>query len=501
MARDGTVGRLERWQAGGRRRRRDAAFSRGRPDPGRPEGEHDGGPIAHVVVLMMENHSYDNLLGWMADHGDGLPRDASGRPVPAEANLDAAGRPVPLTHRPTTRQQPNVPTQSWAASHLQWDGGRNDGFVRSVEQTVPGADATVPMQYFDGTDLPFYAGLARAFTLATRWHCSVLGPTLPNRRFLISGTAHGLVDDVSLSLDDEPPAGTVLDLLSAHGISWADYHDAPTWRVVLPTLLGRRAHALLRRVRAGAGALVGAEQLAAGALFLTAFMYPRDILSTWRHALPIGRFFEQAAAGTLPAFSIVDPDFVTYSEENPQDVQPGESFAASVIEAVTTSPCWPRTLLLWLHDEHGGYYDHVPPPAAVAPDDVPATTLVDRHPWLFRLPGLRALGRRLELVDAGPRTFERLGFRVPAVAVSPFARPGAVDGTTFDHTSVLRLVEDLWNLPSLTRRDAAAASAVELVDLSSPPAMLDPPPLPAPATPGAWRATTFSGRRGGMGSR
>jgi phospholipase C len=165
-----------------------------------------------------------------------------------------------------------------------------------------------------------------------------------------------------------------------------------------------------------------------------------------------------------------------------------------VIEAVISSPCWPRTLLLWLHDEHGGYYDHVVPPPAPPPDDVLATTLVDRHPLLTKLPFLQRLVRDLERIDAGPRTFDRFGFRIPAVVVSPYATPGAVSDTLLDHTSVLRLVEDVWNLPSLTRRDAAAASPLQLVDIGSPPALLEPPALPPPARPDAWRSVSLSAR-------
>jgi phospholipase C len=494
VTRDGQVSRLERWTASLGRRRRAEAMAGPRPRADLPEGGHLVPEIEHVVVLMMENHSYDNYFGWMGDHGDGFERDAAGDPVPSAPNLDASGRPVPLRHRPTTKQQAGTPTQNWAASHIQLGDGRNDGFVRSVETTAPGRDGTIAMEYFNGDDLPFYAQLARTFPLAARWFCSCLGPTIPNRRYLVSGTSNGIIDDVSLSLDDYPAAGTIFDLLSANGISWANYVDRPTWKVILPTLLGRRAHALFRKARlALAGLLPGLEQLAAGELFFTAAFYPRTLFASCNHVLPTGRFFRQAERGELPSVSIVDPDFVTYSEENPQDIRTGESFAASVIEAVLSSPCWPRTLLLWLYDEHGGYYDHVAPPPAPPPDGVTATTLVDRHPLLARLPFLRTLVRDLERMDAGPRTFDRFGFRVPAVAVSPYAAAGAVSHIAFDHTSVLRLVEEVWNLPSLTRRDAAAASALQLVDVGAPPAFLEPPPLPPPATPDAWRGVTFSG--------
>jgi phospholipase C len=179
----------------------------------------------------------------------------------------------------------------------------------------------------------------------------------------------------------------------------------------------------------------------------------------------------------------VDPDFGGYSEENPQDVTLGESFAAAVINAVMDGPAWESTLLLWIYDEHGGYYDHVPPPAAIAPDDVPA------HNWQLSLPSwLRSVLQvvvpnylpKVENQDGGPDTYKRYGFRVPAVIVSPYARPDFVLSEVLDHTSVLKLIQEKWNLPPLTRRDAAAASPLAALDLDAPPAFLKPPSLPEP---------------------
>jgi phospholipase C len=175
--------------------------------------------------------------------------------------------------------------------------------------------------------------------------------------------------------------------------------------------------------------------------------------------VPVAQFFADAAAGTLPFLSFVDPNFETQSEENPQDVQQGEAFAARVINAAMAGPGWPRTLLVWCYDEHGGYYDHVPPPRVVAPDDIP--------------PG----------VDVPPTIsggYDRYGFRVPAVVVSPYARPGHVSHRWRDHTAILKLIETKWNLPALTYRDANADDLLDCLDFRRPPAFLEPPPLPAP---------------------
>ena len=118
-------------------------------------------------------------------------------------------------------------------------------------------------------------------------------------------------------------------------------------------------------------------------------------------------------------------------------------------------------MLIWTYDEHGGYYDHVPPPAAVPPDDVP--------------PALKP--------GDPPGGFDRYGFRVPAGVVSPYAKKNFVSHTIYDHTSILKTVEEKWNLPALTRRDANANSLFDMLDLHKKPAFLKPPKLPAAADP------------------
>ena len=125
---------------------------------------------------------------------------------------------VAVHHLDSTDQIPRNPPQSWHATHMQWNGGACDGFARSVEETVPGSDPAVPMGYWTEEDLPFYYGLARTFPLADHWFSSCLGPTFPNRRFLISGTAHGLIDDLPWDIVDYPEAGTIFDVLTRHGI-------------------------------------------------------------------------------------------------------------------------------------------------------------------------------------------------------------------------------------------------------------------------------------------
>jgi phospholipase C len=342
------------------------------------------------------------------------------------------------------------------------------------------------MSYWTSQDLPFYHGLARTFPLADRWFSSCLGPTFPNRRFLLAGTANGLMDDLPFNLLDRPPAGTIMDMLTRHEISWVNYRPTSSDH----SQLRRYAQYRHRRTRHHLGSL-GRPLHKTSDVFkrdlqFTSAIYPLGMAGYMAHVRSIERFFADADSGNLPSFCIVDPDFRSYSEENPQDVRRGESFAAEVISRVMRGPGWADTLLIWTYDENGGYYDHVAPPAAVPPDDVSGRSRV-AHPSPLRSL-LKALFpgyvRHAEQLVAGPGAYDTYGFRVPAVIVSPYARPDCVLSDVFDHTSVLKLIEEKWNLPALTRRDAAATSPLGALDLTAPPAFLTPPRLPAPAL--AW---------------
>jgi phospholipase C len=446
--------------------------------PGPLAGTDSLPQIQHIVILMMENHSYDNYFGMLASRGDGFSLGPDGKPTATGKSSD--GTEIPLWTTAETSQEVGAPTQSWNASHIQWDGGNCDGFVASIEQTLPGADARAAMRYWTEAELPFYYGLARTFPLATRWFSSCLGPTFPNRRFLVAGTANGLIDDLPFCMIDYPSAGTIFDHLSAHGISWVNYHHLSQVKLNLR----RFAHVGgLRYLRLLAGAVAGIfpQFLATlqSKVQATADLYPLDLLRSVNHLRPISDFWTAARTGTLPSVSIVDPDFTASSEENPQDIALGEALAARVINAVMAGPGWPETLLIWLYDEHGGYYDHVPPPEAPAPDDVPGLSPYQRFP-LLRVFRYTALGRKITAADTGPSSYTQLGFRIPAVIVSPYAKPEYVTELDYDHTAILRLIQRKWNLPPLTKRDAAAADLLDALDLDGPAAFLAPPDLPAP---------------------
>jgi phospholipase C len=382
-----------------------------RPRPDLPAGTDQIPQIEHIVVVMMENHSFDNILG-LIGRGDGFTVGSDGNPT--ATNPDGNGNLVRAFHMPNECQTKGV-GNNWKVTHEAYDDGTCQGFVTSTTAEAMG--------YFTSADLSFTCGMARTFPIADRYFCSVMAQTYPNRRYLIAGTSLGLVDDTFPSA--LPPNGVIFQQFEKHGISWKDYYsDLPSLGVFLP--------------------LVKDPTLSPG-------------------LVNIDQFYADAEAGTLPSFSLVEPNYESQSEEDPQDVQFGDQFVEKVVNAVMASPNWPKTMLIWTYDEHGGYYDHVPPPVAVPPDDVPPD-----------LP-----------VGYPPGGFDRYGFRVPSGVVSPYAKKDFVSHTVYDHTSILKTVEEKWNLPALTRRDANATSLFDMLDLHGTPAFLHPPTLPAAADPAA----------------
>jgi phospholipase C len=418
------------------------------PFPDRSPGTVDDTmPFDHVVVVIMENHSFDNLLGALpltmpAVEGLQFEAGQATNSNPGTNHTPAQVRSFPL---PNTAQGSNV-TQSWKATHEQIAEGRMDGFVKS-------AGAVEPMGYYTPTLLPFAYSLASTFTTANRWFSSVPGPTYPNRRFLLAGTAFGCTTTNPMTLlDAPPPHGTIFDRLSEQNVTWCDYFTDVPMTAVIPSIIIKHSD----------------------------------------HLAPISKFFHDCQAGTLPSVSFVDPglgvlsslvsgleslpfpmkeilqimgaDFSSATpgetEEDPQNMYYGEAWAHSVVQAILQSPKWSRTLLIYTYDEHGGYYDHVPPPGALPPDSIP--------PQLQ--PGDPAGG------------YDMYGPRVPAVVVSPYSKRGAVSDVTYDHTSILATIERKWNLPAMTVRDANANDIMDFLDAAAPP-RLDPGYIDPPVRP------------------
>jgi phospholipase C len=398
-----------------------------RPLQRRPEGAHSIEQVEHVVVVMMENHSFDNILGMLPSrfrsrrHVDGLPVDRSG--VQLAVNYDTQNQPVREAHTPTVCPPTGV-DNSWDASHIAWNGGANDGFVRAS-----GAEA---MSYFDRPDLPFTYSLARHFPVGERYFCSLLGPTYPNRRFLLSGTASGVITTDATTFNVTAANGTIFDQLDRLGITWKTYYTNVPSMAILPGAITRRRLSKIAR---------------------------------------IPRYYADAAAGRLPQVAFVEPEFKVADEEAPEDVQYGERFVSKVVRALMASPNWSQSVLFYTYDEHGGFYDHVPPPTAIRPDAIPP---------------------RLGAGDVAG-DYNRYGMRVPLIAVSPFARPNYVSRVVQDHTSILKFIETVWNIRALTFRDANAHDMTDYFDFARSP-FLHPPGLAgAPAIAPALAACHAAG--------
>jgi len=382
------------------------------PFPGMPAGTPSMPEIEHIVVLMMENHSFDNLLGM-------VPREVPGRGSvdgwrfrhgkPVNFNLDASGNKVVATHGSSPCQLVGEPSQSWNASHESYDNGLNDGFVK--------ASGPVAMRFWDKTDIPFTYSLVEHFPVGERYFCSVLGQTFPNRSYLFAATSQGTIND---TIAPTPPAnGTIWDRLDTYGIDWAIYYEPPSYPS-FELVLGSDTPARAPRVK------------------------------------HFNQFLSDVAAGKLRQFTFLDPNYGTTSEENPQDIQLGERYLAQVVTALMHAKTWKNTVLIVNYDEHGGYYDHVPPPVALAPDSIPPI---------------------LTATDV-PGDFTRYGFRVPLFVVSPWAKPRYASRVVQDHTSVLAFVERKWNLPAMTLRDANAHPMTDYFNFRHP-AFLSPPQLAA----------------------
>jgi phospholipase C len=340
---------------------------------------------------------------------------------------------LPLNSNPDSTGQPvrahhlSVPFNPSFDVSQNWNNSHRQWNGGAMDGFVTTTNSNEPMGYLDGTDLPWYYGFARTYGIGDRYFSSVLAPTFPNRRFVQAATASGLVGDTIPNPFAHSPQ-LIWDLLDSHGIGWANYF------VELPEVA----------------------------------LWPRNILRYHGHLHDIGDFYDDCKAGRLPPVSMITTEFFLASEGEFQDDQVGESFTASLFDAASAGPQWSHMLFVIVFDEGGGFYDHVPPPPAAVPDDVPP----DIH-----------------VPPDEPGGYDRYGFRVPCLAASPYAKPGHVSSVVYDHTSVLATIELKWNLPALTRRDAAASPLTDFVDLSKPPQFPAPGPLPRPAI---W---PFTGKR------
>jgi phospholipase C len=413
-------------------------------------------PIEHVVVLIQENRSFDSYFGHLAKYEatkgitntiESAP-DTTTNPAYPVDQADAgtlgpdAATASPYQHAPQLCFFDT--NHSWGGAHVEYDHGLNDGFYfmnngagDTGEKTTGIAPAQLTgnraLWWYDERDIPFHYDLYSTFAMADHYHSALLGPTYPNRMYLYSGTSFGLTSNSFPDITADPTAETpviIFDELAVRGVSFNWYEDqqpghsqaAPSPDIVLNIQAMKR--------------------------------YGRNPV------LPFTQFLADATAGTLPSVSFIDGDNLNETptgndEHPPSEIEIGQQFVWSIVNAVTTSPEWKSTALFIVYDENGGIYDHVVPPAACKPDGL-APVLTDT------------------LDKSQPGQFDQYGFRVPFVVVSPYAKKSYVSHTTYSHTSITRFIEAKWKLPALTARDANADPFTDMFDWTAPPFMTPP---------------------------
>jgi phospholipase C len=374
--------------------------------------------IKHVVVLMLENRSFDSMLGMLYAAGDtfdgltGTEQNTWHSPNGAPPERIAVWKSPEMTPAAACIPNPD-PGELFTDVHMQINGladgvtlnpgptmdGFVDNYVRQPAADVP-CDPAAVMHYFTEDQIPVLSQLARAFGASDRWHASAPCQTWPNRFFVHTGTANGYVNNSPTHFPYLME--TVFNRLQDDAkVPWRIYfHDIPQ-SATLTRLWG-------------------------------------DLVANFRYF--DDDFERDAASGRLPAYSFIEPRYFTDTilgklpndQHPPHDVSHAEALIAAVYNAVRAGPGWKDTLLIITYDEHGGCYDHVVPPTAVPPS-AEATNGFD---------------------------FGHYGVRVPAVIISPWVPKGSVirpnGPTPFDHTSILATLRKLFPFAPLTARDAAA---------------------------------------------
>jgi phospholipase C len=356
----------------------------------------------------------------------------------------------------------------------------NNGFVNvndltEQKDTIESTTEDDTMGFYDANDLPYYYALAQTFAIDDQYFCDVVGPTIPNRFYLLAATSFGhlTTNEVVPPVGGyKPITGTIFDLLDKAGVNWIDYFT----------------------------------DLAQGADF-------RDPVPP--HFLPVTNFFADAAAGTLPPVVFVDPELagttnLATDEHPPHDIRAGEFFVAQVINAVRNSPNWKDSIIFLTYDEHGGFFDHMKPPkanqnGALTPDGIAPGQCADlSNPPTSTEPGMGAncssnpIGTSSQQDAAalcpaftpnGPypaacANFNQLGFRVPFVVISPFSKQHYVSHTIGNHGSILRMIEKRFLAGKfLTARDEFSNDLEDLFDFTNSPSLganVSPSVAPAP---------------------
>jgi phospholipase C len=344
------------------------------------EAETGRNRIEHLIILMMENRSFDHYLGSLSLAPENR-QDVDGLTPSLATCKDVAGKPVPSWPMDGTPPTYPDPPHGWEAAHADYHDGANDGFVvqhQGQPSGGPPPDPRMPMGYYTRKTLPILYALADRFTICDHWFASVLSSTWPNRKYLHSGRR------------DE---------------------DRDTQNIPLTGFHTRPLYDALEDATDRSGARLTWKCYFTDIPFL-AFWYgfAATHLENFTHVVD---FVQDCAEDRLPTVSIVDPPFTLADDHPAHDPRLGEKFIGLVVDALTHSDSWAKSTLLILYDENGGFYDHAPLPM---PKETPAS---EDQP---------------------------LGFRVPALVVSPFAQQRYCCKTEFDHTSVMKSIHTRWGV-------------------------------------------------------
>jgi phospholipase C len=380
--------------------------------------------IEHVIVLMLENRSYDHMLGYLPN-GGGLAGDEFNQVNPADPASEQIGvtnQAEYITTIDPAHDFVNVAKELFGPTGQVLNPAPMNGFVANYVEQAKGNVATgkTIMQCFDPDRIPALATLAQEFCICDRWFAAVPGPTWVNRFFAHTATSDGLVID---TIGHDYNMKTIYELLGENKLSWNIYYGDFPQSLTLQRLWPALDH--FRR------------------------------FDTFHSALE---------NGDLAAYTFIEPRFLNFHEwqatdqHPPHDVRMGEYLLAEVYDNLRSSPFWETSLLVVLYDEHGGFFDHVSPPSGLPNPDG-------------------------KLSANPPFDFTRLGVRVPAVLISPWIEKCRVDSTIYEHSSLPATIRTLFNLPgSLTARDAAANTFEKNLTRSTP-RQDTPLILPVPGDP------------------
>ena len=397
---------------------------------GSPAG--DIAAVNHVVFMLQENRSFDTYFGQLNTYrqSQGLSPDVDG--MPANASNPADDGSMVSAFKLNTLCIENL-SPAWLESHGDYNRfnptgpALMDGFVHTAQgiakfEGLKDTAGKRAMGYYDASDLPYYYFMATAFATSDRWFAPMPTNSPPNRIAAFAATTQGHAHEPTQELT----APTIFHRLSDAGISWKIYYTS--------TLSGGAPADSLHNY------------------------WPTFANAHSANIVPVSQYLTDVKNGTLPAVSFIEAGYFNGLDEHPGDgtnIQAGQQYVASLMNALMTSPSWKDTVFFLSYDEGGGAYDHVVPMNAVQPDGIPP--------------------RDLTSTDQ-PGDFTRTGFRLPLIVVSPFTRKGFVSHTPADYTAVLKFIETRWRVSPLTKRDAAQMDMTEFFNFSNPPWATPPNP-------------------------